>query len=214
MPTDAVVFDVNETLSDLTPLRARFVDVGLPAGTVDSWFAGVLRDGFALAAAGDFRPFGAIAAGNLRGALTDDEIAHVLAGFRELDTHPDVPEGIRALAAAGYRLITLTNGAAAMSEPMFARAGVLDLLEHRLSVEDVQRWKPAPEAYRHAARTVGAALERMAMVAVHPWDIHGAQRVGMLGVWVNRDGQTYPAYLPEPDVTITDLRELPGALAG
>lgn len=214
MAVEAIVFDVNESLSDMAPLRDRFIDVGLPLETLDSWFPGVLRDGFALAAVGEFRPFAQIAAGNLRGMLDDDQIAHVLAGFRELDTHPDVPEGMQGLAHAGFRLITLTNGATAMSLGMFERAGILGLLEHTLSVEDVQCWKPAPDSYRHAARTAGLPFERMAMVAVHPWDIHGAQQVGMVGVWVNRDGGTYPDYLPAPEVSVTDLRDLPAALAG
>ena len=213
MTVEAVVFDVNETLSDMTALASRFADAGQPPGTLETWFAGVLRDGFGLAAAGDFRTFGQIAAGNLRGILTDEQIDHVLAGFRDLDAHPDVTEGLRALHDAGYRLITLTNGAAAMSEPMFERAGVLDLLESRLSVEDVATWKPAPASYRHAAEACGLPLDRMAMVAVHPWDIHGAQRVGMYGVWVNRDGAVYPDYLPAPDAVVTDLRELAAVLA-
>ncbi len=51
------------------------------------------------------------------------------------------------------------------------------------------------------------------MVAVDPWDIHGTQQVGMVGVWLNRGG-TYPDYLPAPEVTVTDLRHLPAALAG
>ncbi len=212
MPIDAVVFDVNETLSDMTALASRFAEAGQPPEMLDSWFAGVLRDGFALAAAGDFRPFGQIAAGNLRGTLTAEQIDSLLTGFRELDAHPDVPEGLRLLAEAGYRLITLTNGAAALSESMFARAGVLGLLESRLSVEDAVTWKPAPASYRHAADACGLPLDRMAMVAVHPWDVHGAQRVGMFGVWVNRHGAVYPDYLPAPDAVVTDLRDLAAVL--
>lgn len=43
-----VVFDVNETLSDMSPLAARFEDVGAPSLTAQIWFAELLRDGFAL----------------------------------------------------------------------------------------------------------------------------------------------------------------------
>jgi len=48
---DVLVLDVNETLSDLEPLRARFTAAGLPAESLDTWFAATLRDGFALTAA-------------------------------------------------------------------------------------------------------------------------------------------------------------------
>ncbi len=30
MAVEAIVFDVNESLSDMAPLRDRFIDVGLP----------------------------------------------------------------------------------------------------------------------------------------------------------------------------------------
>jgi hypothetical protein len=52
-----VVFDVNETLSDMSPMARRFADVGAPEHLAKLWFATLLRDGFALTAAGGQRPF-------------------------------------------------------------------------------------------------------------------------------------------------------------
>ena len=45
------------------------------------------------------------------------------------------------------------------------------------------------------------------MVAVHPWDLHGAARTGMSTAWINRDGESYPDYLDAPTFTV---RALPG----
>ena len=45
-----VVFDVNQTLSDLAPMARRFADVGAPEHLAKLWFATLLRDGFALTA--------------------------------------------------------------------------------------------------------------------------------------------------------------------
>lgn len=50
-----IVFDVNETLSDMSPMAQRFSDVGAPAHLAKLWFASLLRDGFALTAAGTSR---------------------------------------------------------------------------------------------------------------------------------------------------------------
>ncbi len=47
-----IVFDVNETLSDMSPMGERFAEVGVPAQLAKLWFATLLRDGFALTAAG------------------------------------------------------------------------------------------------------------------------------------------------------------------
>ena len=46
--TRLLIFDVNETLSDLSPLCARFAELGLAEHLSTTWFAGLLRDGFAL----------------------------------------------------------------------------------------------------------------------------------------------------------------------
>jgi 2-haloacid dehalogenase len=40
-----VVFDVNETLSDMGPLAARFAAVGAPKHLAKLWFAALLRGG-------------------------------------------------------------------------------------------------------------------------------------------------------------------------
>jgi hypothetical protein len=62
----AVAFDVIETLMPLEPLRERFTAARLPAQRLELWFTRTLRDGIALAAAGDYAPFGEVAAQALR----------------------------------------------------------------------------------------------------------------------------------------------------
>jgi 2-haloacid dehalogenase len=53
----------------------------------------------------------------------------------------------------------------------------------------------------------------MMLVAVHPWDIHGAAKAGLKTAWLNRAGADYPSYFQSPDVTVGALTELPAALA-
>ncbi|MDP9890592.1 hypothetical protein [Pseudarthrobacter enclensis] len=65
-----IVFDVNETLSDMSPMEERFREVGAPAYMAKSWFATLLRNGFALAASGDNGSFATIGADVLRGLLS------------------------------------------------------------------------------------------------------------------------------------------------
>lgn len=217
------VFDVNETLTDMSPLRGRLVEVGASGALFDAWFAATLRDGFAVTAAGGYAEFSDIARHILIGLLAARPDArsdptqaadHVLAGLPELDVHPDVPEGLRRLHGAGVRLVTLTNGATGMSQGALTRAGVLDLFETRLSVADAGRWKPAPESYGFAARRVAEPPDRLALVAVHPWDIDGAARAGLVAAWLNRSGTEYPNYLTAPAVTAPSLPELADRLLG
>ena len=211
-----IVFDVNESLSDMSPMAARFRDIGAPPHLAKLWFATLLRDGFALTAAGATRPFAEFGMGALRTVLRDVEldrdvdaaVDHVMGGFGELPVHPDVPDGIRALHASGRRLVTLTNGSTAVSERLFTGAGIRNEFEALLSVEDAGVWKPAAGAYEYAARTCGTDPSDMLLVAVHPWDIDGAARAGLGTAWIDRSGTPYPGYFTPPAMTARDLTDL------
>lgn len=222
MKPSIVVFDVNETLSDMSPMGQRFVDVGAPVHVAKLWFATLLRDGFALTAAGDNGSFAGIGAEVLRGVFAGMELSrdleaaveHVMAGFSSLGLHPDVTDGVKALHAAGYRLATLTNGSMQLAEKLFTDAGIRDRFELLLSVEDAPVWKPGRQSYDYAASVCGARPDEMLLVAVHPWDIHGASRAGLATAWINRTGGPYPDYFQAPDHTLSSLTELAPALTG
>jgi 2-haloacid dehalogenase len=218
---EVVAFDVNETLSDLSPLAEHFLAAGLPADLRTTWFASTLRDGFALAAAGAEAPFTDIAADALRSLLhgrrdltapAEDVVSTVLMAFQRLSLHPDVEPGIRQLADAGVRLVTLTNGAVSVGQGLLERAGLGGLFEAYLSVDDAGIWKPAELAYRYAAERCRVPMAAIALVAVHPWDTHGAKKAGMTGVWINRTGGPYPSIFTPPDLVGADLPDAAGQL--
>lgn len=84
-----------------------------------TWFAALLRDGFALTAVGENHAFAEVGNGVLCGLLTsidgldrdvDEAVGHVMAGLGELALHPDVADGLQMLADANMRMVTLTNG--------------------------------------------------------------------------------------------------------
>lgn len=209
---EAVVFDVNETLTDLEPLKEVFEDIGLGGATLRWWFTVLLRDGFALAAAGDAATFGdlAIAALDEVAALSGRSL-NVGAGTLLLDAfgrvlvHPDVSPALDRLKSAGVAAFALTNGGAPLARRILDAAGVVDLFTDVLSVDVVGHWKPRPEPYRYAAEVAGVRVDRVALVAVHPWDLHGAACAGLMTGWVNRDGRQYPSFFCAPLVQSTDL---------
>lgn len=210
-----ILFDVNETLSDLTPMRTRFEEVGAPESLAQSWFAGVLRDGFALAAVGGTAPFATIAAELLRvhlhdvlGDVDDRAVEHVLDGFGGLPVHPDVAEGLGALSALGVRLATLSNGAASVAAGLLERAGLLGHFERLMSVDDAGVWKPAAGAYQYGVGQCEVDPADAMLVAVHPWDIDGASRAGLRTAWINRAGGPYPAHFEQPDLRVDSLPQL------
>jgi len=221
MALPLVVFDVNETLSDLGRMSQHFEEIGAPPQLAALWFASVLRDGFALTAAGGNPPFGDVAEDALRTLLAEqplnrdvgDAIAHVMTSLQGLPVHPDVVEGVRALAAGGFRMAALTNGAAATAEALLERAGIREDVGPVLSVQDARRWKPAPESYAYALGTVQREADDVVLVAVHPWDIDGAARAGLRTAWLNRSGVPYPSTMTRPDHEVSTIGELAGLLA-
>jgi 2-haloacid dehalogenase len=211
-----VVFDVNETLSDMSPMAQRFAELGAPPHLATLWFASLLRDGFALTAAGVTETFATLGRGTLlalfegvplSGDVTE-AVEHVMAGFNSLSLHPDVAEGVRGLRALGLRLVTLSNGAVSVAHGLLDRSGLLAEFESLLTVEDAGTWKPARGAYEHAARACATDLHDMLLVAVHPWDIDGASRAGMTTAWIARTGSTYPGHFTTPTATAGSLTDL------
>lgn len=215
MAITTAVFDVNETLSDLAPMAQRFGALGAPEWLAPYWFASTLREGIALAAGGELRSFADIGTETAAQLLrrhgvrwADARARQVIEGFLELPVHPDVHQGVAALQAAGLRLVTLSNGSASVAEKLLGDHGLRDAFDLVLSVEDAGVWKPAPAAYEYALRACGIAPSEAVMVAVHPWDLHGAARVGMATAWIDRAGEPYPGHVTAPTHTVRALPEL------
>jgi 2-haloacid dehalogenase len=216
-----VLFDVNETLADLAPLGRRFAAVGGREELVAPWLTATLRDGIGLAAAGASAPFAALARAAAQEVLSREadppaDLAaaadHVLEGMGELTLQPGAEAALEILRDAGVRVATLTNGAAETAAGLFERAGVADLAQAHLSALDFGRWKPAPEPYRGACARLGVDPSDAALVAVHPWDVDGAQRAGLTGAWVDAGGRPYPEAMLAPDVSGRGLVEVARAL--
>lgn len=211
-----IVFDVNETLSDMAPMGQRFQQVGAPAPLAATWFAGLLRDGFALAAADSSARMADIGSNVLRTQLAglrlnrdlDEAVEHIMTGFASLDLHPDVVEAVETLSDMGIRLTTLTNGSTELARGLFERAGIIGNFERLLSVEAAGVWKPAPGAYAYALSECGVDAHEAMLIAVHPWDIHGASRAGLTTGWLNRSGENYPSYFQPADLQAGTLSEL------
>lgn len=209
-----VIFDVNETLSDLSGMARHLEAVGADPGLAPTWFAGLLRDGFALTAAGTNPPFADVGTAVLAGLLAaaghpaeraEADAAAVTAGLADLPLHPDVEPGIERLADAGITMVTLTNGAPDVADRLLQAAGLRGHLDRLLSVADAPAWKPAPAAYTWALDELGLQPDEALLVAVHPWDIHGAGAAGLRTCWVNRREAAWPAVFGPPEVEVTGI---------
>jgi 2-haloacid dehalogenase len=207
-----VAFDVIETLMSIEPLRERLTAAGQPPHLLEAWYTRTLRDGMALSATGDYVAFTDVAESALRGltnySLSDEQVAQIMAGFTELPAFPDAVPAITALTEAGVRVACLTNGSAYLASSFVNRSGLGALVDRVITVGEVFRWKPAGVVYRYAAEVMDVPAERMALVAAHDWDCHGAKRAGLTTGWVNRKSGGFGAPFAPPDVVGDDLTEV------
>jgi 2-haloacid dehalogenase len=200
-----LIFDVNETLLDLTALDPIFARHFGDAGVRRLWFAQMIQNALVATITDVYSPFGelgmaalSMVAARLGKTLTDEQRAEVRAGMTQLPAHPDVRPALERLRGAGFRLATLTNSTQAVAEAQLRYAGLADWFERILSADAVRRLKPAPAPYHMAAYDMGVEIGRTCLIAAHAWDVAGARRAGMQTIFVARPGMVIDPLVPAP----------------
>ena len=207
-----VVFDVNETLLDLSGLDPAFTRVFGEAEARREWFEGMLREAFVTVITDRHSDFGTIARAVLdsvaaiRGVgLSPRDREEILEGMRVLPAYPDVIPALDRLRAAGLRIGALTNSPQEAANAQLRFAGLYDRFEMVLSVEHAGRLKPHPDVYRMAAERLGASPGGIRMGAAHAWDVTGAMRAGCAAAFVARPGKVLSSLDEHPDIVGPDL---------
>ncbi len=149
-----------------------------------------------------------------RNRVTDPSVIDaLLAAYRELPAFPDAAPALRALRAAGLRTAILSNGEPGMLRDAVDAARLAPLLDAVLSVEDVARFKPDPEVYGIAARSLGLSLPQMGFVSSNAWDAQAAVAAGFRVFWCNRGGHPAEYGLDRSATILSTLADLPPLLA-
>jgi putative hydrolase of the HAD superfamily len=144
---------------------------------------------------------------------------------RQWDPHtelePDAVDTLQAIRSRGLKVGVLSNTiwSRRRHEEIFARDGVLDLLDGAVYTSEIPYTKPHPEAFLAAMRSVGVSdPSRCLFVGDRLFDdVWGAQNVGMLAahvphsaIPVEQIGHTEGT----PDATVHRLSELPALIDG
>ena len=213
-----LVFDVNETLLDLTALQEPFARAFGDAAPMGEWFARLLHGSLVATLTDTYEDFAAIGRRALdvvakRKGL-DLQVAErdaILGTMLRLPAHPEVADALSRLGSAGFPLATLTNSSPEMVRAQLEHAGIHELFDHVLSVEEVRRYKPAPEPYHLAAEHLGASPSEVRMVAAHDWDVWGAMHAGCAAAYVARTNAPFVIGQP-PAVVGADLSTVADAI--
>lgn len=175
-----IVFDMHETLLDLSaldPVFARIFSHSDGAELRTTWFRQVLELFMTATITGAYRSFDKLSDDALQmlkaqwgSEASADDRAALRSAQARMPAHADVRPGLTRLKQAGFRLATLSNSTRVASEALLQSAGIRDQLDAVLSADDVQRFKPAREAYEYAARSLAVTPGDVMLVAAHGWD--------------------------------------------
>ena len=144
--------------------------------------------------------------------LTADKRGRLMDAYLTLAAFPDVRPGLQQLKARGLRLAVLSNGEPKMLQSAAKSAGIADLLDAIISVDEVKVFKPSPRVYELASSRLNIAKSDIGFVSSNNWDVNGAGSAGLTAFWIQRGAAEPPEELDYPAAhvvhTITDLPAL------
>ncbi|WP_291828503.1 haloacid dehalogenase type II [Bosea sp. (in: a-proteobacteria)] len=109
-------------------------------------------------------------------SATPDFVATVAEAYDALALYPEAREALEALSP--LRLAIFSNGSPAMLGRLVAQAGIGDLLETVISVDEIGVYKPDPRGYAHVEARLGLARGEILFVSSNGFDIAGARAHG------------------------------------
>jgi 2-haloacid dehalogenase len=127
--------------------------------------------------------------------LTSETRVQLMDAYRTLHAFPDVEPGLRQLRSKGIGLAILSNGAPQMLESATRSAGIADLFDAVISVDDIKVFKPSPRVYALAAARLALPASDIGFVSSNGWDVAGATSAGLTAFWMQRAGAEPPEEL-------------------
>jgi 2-haloacid dehalogenase len=210
-----IVFDVNETLLDLTTMEPTFERIFGEKSAMRLWFANLIMYSAALTVAGCYVPFTDIGAAvmkmlaDTRGIKIDDKDKKELTEkFPTMPLYPEVPPALRKLRNAGFRLFTLTDNLLDVQTRQLEHGGIVDFFERRFSADGVKHHKPSRKAYAHVENELGAEPSQLCLIACHTWDTLGAVAAGWEAALIRRVGNDVLGAGPQPQIVHDSLNDV------
>jgi len=207
---DLVIFDNDGVLVDSEPIAARVLAELLSENGLSTRPGDAMRDFIG----SSMQRVRRVSEERLGHPLPDDfERRYYDTLFRrfqgELGPVPGVREVVRAIATPKC---VASSGSPRRIELSLRLVGLWDEFAGRaFSAEAVERGKPAPDLFLHAANTLGASPQRCAVIEDSPLGIEAANAAGMASF--GYAGRTPAKRLADASAGVfTDMLELPSLL--
>ena len=147
--------------------------------------------------------------------LTVEKRTRLMDAYLTLAAFPDVKPGLAALKGLGVRLAILSNGEPKMLQSAAKSAGISDLLDAIISVDEIKVFKPSPRVYQLIASHLKVAAGETGYVSSNNWDVNGAGSAGLTAFWIQRAAAEPAEELGYPAARVVHLiTDLPALVAG
>ena len=152
---------------------------------------------------------------NLKVELTADNKQQLMDAYLSLAAFPDVKPGLEALKQQGLKLAILSNGEPKMLESAAKSAGIRDLLDDIISVEEVKIFKTSHRVYWLGTERLKVTNPELGFVSANNWDGVAAVSAGLRTFWIQRSAAEVPEELGfQVDMTVKAITDLPALLRG
>jgi HAD superfamily hydrolase (TIGR01509 family) len=208
---ELVIFDCDGVLVDSDRIALRIQAERITALGIPTTYEDCVRDFLGLGMPATLRILEERLGGPLPAGWVDDLDAAVREAFRA-EPRP-VPGVVAALDAIGLPTCIASSGSQEKMRLTLGLTGLAERFAGRVfSADEVERGKPAPDLFLHAAARMGVASERCVVVEDSPFGVAGARAAGMvaLGYAPDDDGEA----LGTAGATVfASMAALPGLIA-
>jgi 2-haloacid dehalogenase len=215
MKKETILFDINETVLDLSALKPKFSDAFRNEGALSLWFSLLLHSStvcIATKVKANFAELSGVmldaVAIRLRVSLTEELRAELLTSFASLLPHSDIIPALKKLRSNGFRTVAFSNSSLTLISTQMKNAELVDYFDDIISVEETGSFKPDPNVYKFAAEKLGESVSALRLVATHDWDTHGALSVGLNAAYIDRTGIPYHPFYHRPDIYATTMESI------
>ena len=133
---------------------------------------------------------------------------HLMGLYLRLGAYTEVNKTLTRLKASGLKCAILSNGSPPMLSACVENAGIADLLDAVLSVEEAKVYKPHPTVYQLVVDRLSLKASAICYVSSNGWDAYSAKSFGFRVIWCNRFGQVSERIPETPDGEIRILSDL------